>query len=173
MGKRRKTFDYTRNRKKMKNQLKKKEAPRIECQQIRNAWNNTKSVAKNMQEMGLALDPNRALPIKNQRLVAVGEQRKEVQSTMVVKPYVVKLTVMEEEANLPGTHTKTLSADLIQYCQHMLREHGDNYKAMARDEKNYYQDTPKQIRRKVDQYKRLHPKAHAAFLSSLQTAATK
>lgn len=31
---------------------------------IRNAWNNRKSTARNLQEMGLAFDPNRSLPIK-------------------------------------------------------------------------------------------------------------
>lgn len=31
---------------------------------IRNAWNNHKSTARNLQEMGLAFDPNRSLPIK-------------------------------------------------------------------------------------------------------------
>lgn len=31
---------------------------------IRNAWDNHKSTARNLQEMGLAFDPNRSLPIK-------------------------------------------------------------------------------------------------------------
>lgn len=39
--------------------------------------------------------------------------------------------------------------------------------AMARDEKNYYQDTPKQIRRKVREYKRCHPEPFNAFVESL------
>ena len=32
------------------------------------------------------------------------------------------------EANLPVKDTKTLSSDLIEYVQHMVRQHGDNYK---------------------------------------------
>lgn len=39
--------------------------------------------------------------------------------------------------------------------------------AMARDEKNYYQDTPKQIKRKIDEYKRCHPAQYEAFIQSL------
>lgn len=39
--------------------------------------------------------------------------------------------------------------------------------AMARDEKNYYQDTPKQIKRKIGEYKRCHPQHYEAFVSSL------
>lgn len=99
-------------------------------------------------------------------------------------------TELEEEAGRPEKDSKTLSSDLIEYVQHMIREHGDNYKvsetsrlpvfiqvpnthcflslqAMARDEKNYYQDTPKQIRRKVAEYKRCHPEQFSAFVEAL------
>lgn len=38
---------------------------------------------------------------------------------------------------------------------------------MARDEKNYYQDTPKQIKRKINEYKRCHPEHYNAFINSL------
>lgn len=39
---------------------------------------------------------------------------------------------------------------------------------MARDEKNYYQDTPKQIKRKIGVYKRFYPEEFQAFTASLQ-----
>lgn len=39
---------------------------------------------------------------------------------------------------------------------------------MARDEKNYYQDTPKQIKRKIDVYKRFYLEEYQAFVASLQ-----
>lgn len=35
---------------------------------------------------------------------------------------------LEQEASLPEKDSKTLSSDLIEYVQHMIREHGDNYK---------------------------------------------
>lgn len=35
---------------------------------------------------------------------------------------------MEEEANLPRKDTTTCSTDLIEYVQHMIREHGEDYK---------------------------------------------
>lgn len=38
---------------------------------------------------------------------------------------------------------------------------------MARDEKNYYQDTPKQIRNKINVYKRFYPAEWEAFVHSL------
>ncbi|CAI5642653.1 nucleolar protein 16 [Oreochromis niloticus] len=157
---RRKKFDYNRNRKNVKTKNKKKSNPRIEQSQIRNAWDDNKSVARNLQEMGLAFDPNRSLPIKQQKLL-----REDKKPGVVTKPYIVQQ--LEAEASLPGKDTKTLSTDLIEYVQYMIREHNEDYKAMARDEKNYYQDTPKQIKRKINEYKRCHPQHYEAFVSSL------
>ncbi|KAK3555149.1 hypothetical protein QTP86_009988 [Hemibagrus guttatus] len=119
--------------------------------QIRKAWNPHRTAKQNMRDMGLTFGTKGA-----------GDEPVD----RVVKPYVVR--EMEEEANLPRKDNTTCSTDLIEYVQHMIREHGEDYKAMARDEKNYYQDTPKQIKRKVDLYKRCHANEHAAFLASLQ-----
>uniref|UniRef100_G3NFI2 Nucleolar protein 16 n=1 Tax=Gasterosteus aculeatus aculeatus TaxID=481459 RepID=G3NFI2_GASAC len=84
---------------------------------------------------------------------------------IVTKPYV--LNQLQKEANVPERDCKTLSSDLIEYAQYMIREHNDDFKAMARDEKNYYQDTPKQIKRKINEYMRCHPDDFDAFMDSL------
>jgi len=39
---------------------------------------------------------------------------------------------------------------------------------MARDEKNYYQDTPKQIKRKISVYKNFYPEEYKDFVASLK-----
>ncbi|XP_053505288.1 nucleolar protein 16 [Ictalurus furcatus] len=161
MGKKaskRNTFNYNADRKKLKKKMINKYRPRIECAQIRKAWDIKKSAKRNMQEMGLTFGTKGLLPITS--------KAKDEPVAQVVKPYVVR--EMEEEASLPRKDTTTCSTDLIEYVQHMIREHGENYKAMARDEKNYYQDTPKQIKRKVDLYKRCHAEEHAAFVASLR-----
>uniref|UniRef100_A0A1A7Y2Y7 Nucleolar protein 16 n=1 Tax=Iconisemion striatum TaxID=60296 RepID=A0A1A7Y2Y7_9TELE len=163
-SKRRKQYDYNMNRKKLKKKFIKKSAPRIEHPQIRNAWEDNKSMAKNLLEMGLSFDPNRTLPIKKQTLLR-RKHGDRLPEHVVTKPYV--LNKLQEEANLPEKDTKSCSSDLIEYVQHMIREHHDDHKAMARDEKNYYQDTPKQIRRKINEYKRCHPQHYEAFISSL------
>ncbi|XP_044078757.1 nucleolar protein 16 [Siniperca chuatsi] len=160
----RKRFDYNQDRKKMKKKFIKKYNPRIEDPQIRNAWDDKKSMARNLQEMGLAFDPNRTLPIKNKSLIGKDSGPK-APVNIVTKPYV--LNKLEEEANRPEKDSKTLSSDLVEYAQYMIREHNDDYKAMARDEKNYYQDTPKQIKRKINEYKRCHPQHYDAFINSL------
>ncbi|KAM4545924.1 nucleolar protein 16 [Odontesthes bonariensis] len=157
----RKKFDYTQDRKKLKKKFLKKCNPRIEHPQIRNAWDDKKSMAKNLLEMGLSSDPNRTLPVKKRGLLGENKDGK----TLVIKPYIINK--LEEEASLPEKDSKTLSSDLVEYVQYMIREHKDDYKAMARDEKNYYQDTPKQIKRKVNEYKRCHSEHYENFMSSL------
>uniref|UniRef100_A0A3P9PBP6 Nucleolar protein 16 n=1 Tax=Poecilia reticulata TaxID=8081 RepID=A0A3P9PBP6_POERE len=124
-SKRRKRFDYNTDRKKLKKKFLKKTNPRIEHAQIRNAWDNNKSMARNLQEMGLSFDPNRTLPIKKQTLVG-GDTDDRRPAHIVTKPYI--LTKLQEEASLQEKDSKTLSSDLIEYVQHMIREHKDNYK---------------------------------------------
>ncbi|KAL0994435.1 hypothetical protein UPYG_G00122260 [Umbra pygmaea] len=134
--------------------------------QIRNAWDKNKSVGQNMRDMGLAIDPNRSLPIKTPNAFDAGRTEDTPAPTFVKKQYI--LDELLAEASRPVIDTKTLSADLIEYVQYMVRSHSDNFKAMARDEKNYYQDTPSQIRRKVEEYKRCHPKEYSTFMESLK-----
>ncbi|XP_077960054.1 nucleolar protein 16 [Gasterosteus aculeatus] len=160
----RKKFDYNQDRKKMRKRSNKKYNPRIENSQIRNAWDNKKSTAKNLQEMGLAFDPNRTVPIKKSSLLGPDKPTK-APTGIVTKPYV--LNQLQKEANVPERDCKTLSSDLIEYAQYMIREHNDDFKAMAQDEKNYYQDTPKQIKRKINEYMRCHPDDFDAFMDSL------
>nr|XP_054498548.1 nucleolar protein 16 isoform X1 [Agelaius phoeniceus] len=85
---------------------------------------------------------------------------------IVRKPYVVN--EMELEASLPEKKSNTLSRDLIDYVRYMIQNHGENYKEMARDEKNYYQDTPKQIKRKINVYKNFYPEEYKNFIASLK-----
>ncbi|XP_073476630.1 nucleolar protein 16 [Aquarana catesbeiana] len=160
MGKVRKTrkntYNYNVDRKKLRRRAKKKSAPRIQCDEIRNAWNRSKSLAGNMAEMGLVADPNKALPIRERTVI--GEQSR------VRKPYV--LEELKAAASLPSKRTMGISNDMILYVRHMVENYGEDYKAMARDEQNYYQDTPKQIMRKVNLYKHHHPKEYQTLLAS-------
>ncbi|KAI5096887.1 nucleolar protein 16 [Silurus meridionalis] len=161
MGKKaskRNTFNYNVDRKKLKKKMIKKYRPRIECAQIRKAWDTNKTTKQNMKDMGLSFGTKSVLPITSK----VSEEPED----LVIKPYVIR--ELEEEASQLRKDTTTCSTDMIEFVQHMIREHGENYKAMARDEKNYYQDTPKQIRRKVELYKRCHGNEYTAFLASLQ-----
>ncbi|CAH2277300.1 nucleolar 16 [Pelobates cultripes] len=162
--KRKNTFQYNVNRKNLKRKLKKKSAPRIDCEQIRHAWDDSRSVGTNLAEMGLAGDPNKVIPIKKTQVkdTDVG------QSKPIHKPYVI--AGLEAAASVPSKKTMGISSDMVYYVRHMVENYGEDYKAMARDEKNYYQDTPKQIKRKVNLYKQHHLKDYEALLSSVKKA---
>ncbi|KAM9313391.1 nucleolar protein 16 [Gastrophryne carolinensis] len=156
---RRNTFNYNVNRKKLKIRAKKKNKPRIGCDEIRNAWDDTKSAAANLATMGLVADPNKAMPIRQGTVSLNAEQSK------VRKPYV--LEGLQAAASLPAKKTMGISSDMIMYVRHMVGNYGEDYKAMARDDQNYYQDTPKQIQRKVRLYQQHHPKEYRELLASV------
>uniref|UniRef100_A0A8C8W788 Nucleolar protein 16 n=1 Tax=Peromyscus maniculatus bairdii TaxID=230844 RepID=A0A8C8W788_PERMB len=152
---RRQKFGYKVNRKCLNRNAGRKAAPWIECPHIRHAWDHTKSVKQNLAEMGLAMDPNKAVPLSKRKVKAMEVDAEERPKDLVWKPYVVN--ELEAEASLPEKKGNTLSRDLIEYVHYMVENHGEDYKAMARDEKNYYQDTPEQIQNKWQ-----------AFIDSLQ-----
>ncbi|KAK1788105.1 hypothetical protein P4O66_016568 [Electrophorus voltai] len=149
----------------------------IECPQIRKAWDNRKTAKQNLRDMGLAVGSKGVLPVNKARIAlkccfypTLQAKDGPVDQTGLLKPYVIK--EMEAEASLPTIDKTTCSNDMIEFLQHMIKEHNEDYKAMARDEKNYYQDTPKQIKRKVDLYKRCHPEEYATFIASLETGSS-
>ena len=39
----------------------------------------------------------------------------------------------------------------------MIEKFGDDYKKMAKDYKNYYQDTPAQLRKRIGLFKKMKP----------------
>ncbi|KAK2118421.1 Nucleolar protein 16 [Saguinus oedipus] len=100
--------------------------------------------------MGLAVDPNELVPLCKRKVKAMEVDTEERLTELVWKPYV--LNDLEAEVSLPENNGNTLSWDLINYVCYMVENHGENYKAMARNEKIYYQDTPKQIRNKINVY---------------------
>ncbi|GCC26316.1 hypothetical protein chiPu_0004732, partial [Chiloscyllium punctatum] len=85
---------------------------------------------------------------------------------VVTKPYVIN--ELEAEANIPEVKNNTLSKGIIDYARYMIENYKDNYEAMARDEINYYQDTPKQIKRKIECYKSWYPAEYSALVDSMQ-----
>ncbi|EDL25341.1 uncharacterized protein LOC638580 isoform X1 [Mus musculus] len=118
--------------------------------------------------MGLAVDPNRAVPLRKRKVKAMEVDTEERPKDLVRKPCVVK--DLEAEASLPEKKGSTLSLDLlIDYVHYMVENHEEDDKAMARDKKNYYQETPKRIPNKVDVYKPFYPMECQAFIDdSLQ-----
>ncbi|KAM9253726.1 nucleolar protein 16 isoform 2-T2 [Dugong dugon] len=122
---RRQKFGYNVNRKRLNRNARRKAAPRIECSHIRHAWDHAKSVRQNLAEMGLAMDPNKAVPLRKRKVRAM-EVDVETTKELVRKPYV--LNDLEAEASLPEKKGNTLSRDLIDYVCYMVENHGEDYK---------------------------------------------
>lgn len=97
------------------------------------------------------MDRNKAGPLQKKKVKAMGVDRVEWPQELMQKPYV--LNDLETEASLPEKKGYTVSWDLM-YVPYMVENHGEDYKAMAQDEKNYYQDNSKPIRNKIKVYKR-------------------
>uniref|UniRef100_A0A2I3GZD1 Nucleolar protein 16 n=1 Tax=Nomascus leucogenys TaxID=61853 RepID=A0A2I3GZD1_NOMLE len=120
---RRQKFGYSVNRKRLNRNARRKAAPRIECSHIRHAWDHAKSVRQNLAEMGLAVDPNRAVPLRKRKVKAM---EVDIEERPKGKPYV--LNDLEAEASLPEKKGNTLSRDLIDYVRYMVENHGEDYK---------------------------------------------
>lgn len=77
------------------------------------------------------------------------------------KHHVVK--ELEEEANQPNVRPRSMPEQEVKYCVYMMKKYGEDYEAMAKDYKNYYQDTPSQIRKKINKLKNM-PEQYKAHL---------
>nr|XP_022904110.1 nucleolar protein 16 [Onthophagus taurus] len=167
---RKQVYRYNVNRKRMRN--KQFKTPTIGCKEIKNAWDNKKSIQTNLKEMGLSYDPNVTLGVpnfkktlKSQIVVEEGDWIEEEIKESVVpsKQYVVEKII--EDAKAPREKLFRLPKGQVEYVTYFMDKYGDDYKAMARDKKNYYQDTWKQIRAKIKRFVSI-PEQYGAYLKS-------
>ncbi|XP_014216612.1 uncharacterized protein LOC106645288 [Copidosoma floridanum] len=172
---RKKKFRANVNRKRLRNKLRK--LPTIECKEIKEAWSEKSSIATNLTQMGLAYDPNKVLQIPNikkhmlqsvtQNKIDGTEEsdglttRKKNRKVVPRKAHVAK--ILEEEANWPRARLFRLPNNEVQFATYMMDKYGDDYEAMARDHRNYYQLTSCQIRRKIEKFKSI-PEQYAKYL---------
>ncbi|XP_005089624.1 nucleolar protein 16 [Aplysia californica] len=157
-------FDYNRDRK--KNWKKAKGTPTIKCDEIKAAWDETKSVKRNMRDMGLSADPNKTLRLPRVKPLKMGTLDVEMEIDLEKTP--TKTFVVDDlevKSKIAGKKKMTMSDEDAGFCVYMMDKYGDNYVAMARDERNYYQDTPKQIQRKINRFKSI-PKMYDVYAES-------
>ncbi|CAL1530975.1 unnamed protein product [Lymnaea stagnalis] len=164
--KRHQKFNYNKDRK--KNWKKAKGTPTIKCDEIKQAWDETKSVKQNLAEMGISADPNKTFKVPRTKAAKMGTLNVEMEvdlPTTPVKNFVIK--DLEEKSKLPYTKKMSMSDEDAGYCIYLMDKYGDNYKGMSRDERNYYQETPKQIQRKINRFKSI-PEMYNLYLESRQ-----
>lgn len=167
---RRQKYNYNKNRRRAFKKSKK--LPTIECDKIKNAWDSKKSIAGNLMDMGLSSDPNKTLPIPKAKDLMAGPEAepltKYADGNEGTSAKVHVANSLEAEANAPQAKRLLLSEPEVKFCIHMMEKHGEDYKAMARDRKNHYQDTPKQIKKRIMTFKNI-PSQYNAYLKSKET----
>ncbi|XP_041980188.1 nucleolar protein 16 [Aricia agestis] len=171
---RKKKYLHKLNRKRMHHKL--KSTGTVKSKILKEAWNNKKSSYRNLREMGLANDPNKAIKIpsfKQEKLqiakkIVKGDDTDSEPEEPVPRRKPPKIAVakeLEKEAKAPRERRFMLPKGQVEFITYLLDKYGHDYKAMARDKKNYYQETWKQLRAKVKTFMGI-PKQYGEYLES-------
>ena len=109
-----------------------------------------------MESMGLAYDVNVIkAPNTDWDVESIDEAR---ESTEVVQE-------LENDANAPQVKLYRLPRNQVEYLSYLLDTYGEDYKAMAKDKRNYLQHTWKKIRSKIRVFKSI-PEQYNEYLKS-------
>ena len=150
-NKRRGTVRKTNYGKIRKKEYNKKHHVVIKNDIVRENWDKSKTIRENFADLGLVADPNAAYRTTHHKKVEPTEGEVEFadisdyQETEVVKKFV-------EQSKNTAPVIRHFSPVECELWEGLVGDHGVDYKAMARDKRNTYQHTPKQIRRKIESY---------------------
>ena len=162
---RRKKYDYGRNRKRVRKQQEKatKYNVKVDCQAMRDSWDNRISVKENMDKMGIVLSAAEMMPIKGAKKNMVEKMKKlknipaaqdesvqDVINSKIARPEV--LEKLHQEASVPAKQTFRFTTSQVQLITYMMDKYGDDYKAMSRDPRNHYQETPAKLRGMITKF---------------------
>lgn len=121
--------------------------------------------------MGLSSDPNKTIPIPSSGSILTvsshsndngkWEETGVKNESVVPKKYIVD--ALEQEAKAPRVKLFRLPKSQVEWITYLMDKYGTNYKAMARDKKNYNQETWKQLRAKIKRFKSI-PEQYYKYL---------
>ena len=72
------------------------------------------------------------------------EETEAAANSAIMKPEVI--AKLSEEANVPVKQNFRFTTSQVQLITHMMDKHGTDFKAMARDPRNHFQETPAKLR---------------------------
>ena len=88
---------------------------------------------------------NQRVKMKKLKNVSVEEETEAAaDSPTIMKPEV--LAKLSEEATVTAKQNFRFTTSQVQLITHMMDKHGTDYKAMARDPRNHFQETPAKLR---------------------------
>jgi len=167
---RKQKFGYHINRKRLDIKLKK--LPRINCDAVREAWDEKKSTSHNLLSMGLVADPNAdsgfRIPSGKDQMRANYQDETEVEEVQEAeKSHVVNSLEQQarEEFQKKKEFAHPLPPEMYRKLCKYIDKHGEDYEAMAKDHTNYYQETPKQIKKQIERLKGI-PQQWIPYLKS-------
>lgn len=141
--------------------------------EIKNAWEYKKSIQANFEDMGLSFDPNKTLQIPNNKkpfkTSTESNKNNEWQveelenETVPKKVYVAQ--ALEQDARATRVKLFRLPKGQVEWITYLMDKYGNDYKAMARDKKNYNQETWKQLRAKIKRFKSI-PEQYSKYLEA-------
>ncbi|CAD1474888.1 unnamed protein product [Heterotrigona itama] len=135
--KRRKRYRMNVNRKRLRNKLRK--LPTINCSQIKQSWEATKSTRTNLNQMGLAYDSNDALKIPNTKREFIKEVLKKKdendedkleteEDVEMIPPKVYVAQELEAEAKAPRRKMFRLPNNQVYFLTYLMDKYGEDYK---------------------------------------------
>lgn len=146
----RRKFNYNKNRK--REWKKKKTLPKVKCEILENCWDHKLSHIVNLQKIGLSHDSNVTLRIPTTKELLLKKENVEMPKVEETSEVVKAL----EELAKPVKKMPKQTLDDSKFCQEMIEKYKNNYNAMARDRRNFYQLTANQIRKKVETYHQIN-----------------
>jgi len=164
---RRQKFMHDRNRKRIKksHDKYKKENIKVTSDVMKEHWDHKESIQNNLEKMGVAFDANKVISsqksTKEQYVEKIKETssekssvEKEKKEEPTPKKSASSLVIKRLEAEAAEAHankkqTFRFPKEQVRWITFCMDKHGDDFKAMAKDPKNIWQETPKQIRQKV------------------------
>uniref|UniRef100_A0A8R1I4R2 Nucleolar protein 16 n=1 Tax=Caenorhabditis japonica TaxID=281687 RepID=A0A8R1I4R2_CAEJA len=167
------SFTNRRNRQKyLKKRENKKKLSKSAIPLIKYTWDELKTPRENVRDMGIAFNPNEAVPMKELRKEIIdavpidgvsfdvpkpakritGKKTNEKQAKQIVSRLEEQVKEEEQKITDQGRKFKLFHRE-TELCVYMLARHGEDFQAMTRDPKNLWQYTPKQWARKIRTYK--------------------
>jgi len=129
---------------------------KVECDILKAAWDNRKSMKTNLAALGVASDANKSVKkIKSHKLKFVEEDISDEDMSKGVDDESKSSGVVEKlmkEAAIKKPPTFRFSSEQVKWISSMMDKHKFNFKAMARDPSNHFQETPRAIQHKVRKF---------------------
>merc|ERR1719300_1638263 len=137
---------------------------------MKDVWDTRISVKENMASMGVALSAKELLPhiSSKKQMVNNLKKRRKIEVTLPQEAKVTKPEVIEQleaEANVEARQNFRFTPTQVQLITYMMDKHGMDFKAMARDAKNHYQETPAKLKGMVTKFINI-PEHYAPYCKS-------